>query len=170
MEKGIEEGWGGTEGGLEAQGSPHLGDVHIGRVAPHGAVGLPITRVADQLRIPDAEIAASRSPRGEDGDGGPGESGEGRQDTLRPRGSGGGRGDSHRMLPRLVANWMWEQRRLNISPSPAQSRASNTCGGTARAVGHLCGNLQARGSLGRRDKAGSPQNTGHGMRVPVAWG
>lgn len=164
--RGNRGGMGRWRGGLGAQGCPHLGDVHVGRVAPHGAVGLPVARVADQLRVPDAEIAAPRSPRGEDGDGGPGGR-EGRQGTVRPRGPGGAggrRGGSHRMLPRLVANWMCEQRRLNISPSPAQSRASNTCGGTGRVWGTPAGQVgwEPRGESAGREALwdGDPHGAG----------
>lgn len=139
-ELGVAASDGGDTRGIQvsggAEGSPHLGDFHIGRVSQHGAVGLPVPSIADELRVPDAEIAPARRPLREDGDGRPGGQGEmsptpqrlrGRVVLPRVRGPVAGK-SSHRMLPRLVAYWMWVQRKLNISPTLAQSRASNTCG------------------------------------------
>lgn len=50
----------------------HLGELHVGGVPQHGAVGLFVAGVADQLRVPDAEVVLAVRALREDGDGRPG--------------------------------------------------------------------------------------------------
>lgn len=47
----------------------HLSQLHIGGIPQDGAVGLLVAGVADQLRVPDAEVVLAVRALREDGDG-----------------------------------------------------------------------------------------------------
>lgn len=47
----------------------YLCQLHVGRVSEDGAVGLLVAGVADELRVPDAEVVLAVRPLREDGDG-----------------------------------------------------------------------------------------------------
>lgn len=47
----------------------HLSDLHVGWVPPHGAILLPVPRVAHQLAVPDSEVSAAWGALGEHCDG-----------------------------------------------------------------------------------------------------